>query len=165
MVFLRVASLVILAIWVGGLAVLGLVVAPTIFASLQAQDPVGGRVLAAQVFGAVFERFQHVSWVLGVLLVASLAARALLGPRPGRLAWRLWAVAGMLALSLVTTSFIGPRIDRIRLETSGSVASLPDSDPRKAEFGRLHGLSIVFMIATLLLGTGLYWLEANEMRD
>ena len=162
MVFLRAASLVILAIWVGGLAVLGLVAAPTIFAVLQAQDPVGGRALAGQVFGAVFERFQHVSWVLGVLFAASLVARALLGPRPGRLAWRMWAVAGMLALSLTTTAFIAPRIDRIRLDTSGAVAALPDSDPRKAEFGRLHGLSSIFMIATLLLGTGLYWLEADE---
>ena len=86
MAFLRVASLAVLAIWVGGLAALGLVAAPTIFATLEAQDPAGGRALAGVVFGAIFERFQHWAWGLGLLLMGILAVRALLGPRPRRLA-------------------------------------------------------------------------------
>ena len=65
MFVLRLASLVVLAIWVGGLAALGFVAAPVIFSTLEAQDPAGGRALAGLVFGAVFRRFQHVAWVLG----------------------------------------------------------------------------------------------------
>jgi len=162
MVIFRLASLVLLAMWVGGLAVLGLVAAPTIFSTLEAHDPATGRVVAGLVFGAVFERFQYWSWVLGTLFVATLAARALLGPRPRRLTWRLWAVAGMLALSLAGTVFVAPRIDQIRREVSGSVSSLPDNDPRKGEFGRLHAVSSVLMLTTLVLGVGLFWLEAEE---
>ena len=161
MVIFRLASLVILAMWVGGLAVLGLVAAPTIFSSLEAHDPAGGRAIAGMVFGHVFERFQHWSWAFAALFVATLAGRTLLGPRPRRLAWRLTAVAGMLALSLTSTFVIAPRIDQIRTSVSGSVTALPDADPRKAEFGRLHGVSNVFMLATLVLGLGLLWMEAE----
>ena len=162
MVVFRVASLLVLAIWVGGLAVLGFVAAPTIFATLDAYDAATGRALAGLVFGAVFERFQQWAWALGALLIVLLGLRALLGPRPRRLAWRLWAVSGMLALSLATALVITPRIDEIRREASGSVSALPDTDPRKSEFGRLHGLSNVFMLTTLALGIGLFWLETTD---
>jgi len=162
MALLRVASLVIVAIWVGGLAVLGFVAAPEIFTTLEAADPATGRVLAGQVFGAVFGRFQHWAWVLGGLLVALLLTRALLGPRPRRLALRVWAVTGMVGLSLTTAFFISPRIDQIRRDTNGSVAALPDTDTRKAEFGRLHGLSNIFMLFTLIGGVGLLWAETKD---
>ena len=162
MVIFRLASLAILAMWVGGLAVLGLVAAPTIFSSLEAHDPAGGRAVAGMVFGQVFERFQHWAWAFAALFVATLAGRTLLGPRPHRLAWRLTAVAGMLALSLTSTLVLTPRIDEIRKDASGSVAALPDTDPRKSEFGRLHGMSTVFMLTTLLLGLGLLYMEADE---
>ena len=162
MVIFRLASLVILAMWVGGLAVLGLVGAPTIFSPLAAHAPAGGRALAGMVFGAVFERFQHWAWAFAALFVATLGGRTLLGPRPRRLAWRLTVVAGMLALSLTSTLVLAPRIDQIRRDASGSVAALPDADPRKTEFGRLHAVSNVFMLATLALGLGLLWMEADE---
>ena len=162
MILLRVASLVILAIWVGGLAVLGFVAAPTIFSTLEAQDPATGRAVAGLVFGAVFERFQYAALVLGALFMTGLGLRALLGPRPVRLAWRLWTVAGMLALGGASAFLIAPRIDHIRRDTQGSVAALPDTDPRKPEFGRLHGLSNVFMLATLVGGVGLIWMETQD---
>ena len=162
MALLRVASLVIVAIWTGGLAVLGFVAAPEIFSTLEAADAVRGRVLAGQVFGAVFGRFQHWSWLLGGLLIALLVTRARLGPRPRRLGLRLLAVSVMVALSLVTVLAITPRIDAIRSETAGAVSSLPDSDARKREFGRLHGLSNVFMLITLVGGLGLLWAESKD---
>jgi len=162
MVVLRVASLLVLSIWVGGLAVLGFVVAPLVFSTLEAQDPAGGRALAGLVFGAVFARFQDYAWGLGGLLILLLGARALLGPRPRRLGWRLWTIVGMLALSLYAAFVLTPRIDRIRRDTAGSVSALPDTDPRKQEFGRLHGLSNVFMLVTLVGGVGLLWIETTD---
>lgn len=162
MALLRVASLVVVAIWVGGLAALGFVAAPEIFATLESADPATGRVLAGQVFGAVFERFQHWAWGLGGLLIVLLITRALLGPRPRRLALRIWAIVGMITISLVTALVITPRIDRIRRDTTGAVAALPDSDARKAEFGRLHAISNVLMLFTLLGGVGLLWAETKD---
>jgi hypothetical protein len=114
------------------------------------------------VFGVVFERFQYAALVLGAVFMALLGLRALLGPRPLRLAWRLWAVAGMLALGAASAFVIAPRIDQIRRDTPGSVAALPDTDPRKPEFARLHGLSNVLMLATLVGGVGLMWMETKD---
>ena len=58
---LRYLSLLILVLWIGGLAALGFVGASTIFSVLEARDPEGGRALAGLVFGAIFARFHHVS--------------------------------------------------------------------------------------------------------
>lgn len=162
MVLLRAASLLILAIWVGGLAVLGLLAAPSIFATLESHDPAGGRALAAQVFGNVFLRFDYLALALGGALIALLLARSLLGPRPRRLSWRIWTIAVMLSLTAATVFVLAPRIDRIRQDTTGTIAALPDSDPRKAEFGRLHGLSGILMIVTIVAGSGLIWLESAD---
>ncbi|HEX5071082.1 MAG TPA: DUF4149 domain-containing protein [Vicinamibacterales bacterium] len=162
MVVLRVASLVVLSLWIGGLAALGFVAAPAIFTTLEAQDPAGGRALAGLLFGAVFSRFQTWTWILAASLIVLLGLRALLGPRPRRLGWRLWTVAGMLGLSLYTAFGLAPRIDQIRRETSGSISSRPDTDPLRQEFGRLHGLSNVLMLVTLLGGVGLLSIETTD---
>ena len=140
MAWLRVASLVVLALWVGGLAVLGFVAAPAIFGTLEAHDPAAGRALAGAVFGAVLWRFHYWIWGLGVGLLALFLIRSLLGPRPRHLAVRMGVVALMLSLGAVSAYYISPRIDQIRNDTNGAIASLADGDSRKAEFGRLHGL-------------------------
>jgi hypothetical protein len=162
MTFLRYVALVALAVWVGGLVALGAVTAPELFNVLQGRDPAGGRELAGELFGGIFDRFQHVAWMLGALLLVSLGTRAALGPRPRRFAVRMWTVLAMLLVSIATSLFITPRIDAIRLETSGTVAALAEDDPRKGTFGRLHALSNGLMLLTVLAGVGLIWVE---MRD
>lgn len=159
---LRYLSLLILVLWIGGLAALGFVGASTIFNVLEARDPEGGRALAGFVFGAIFARFHHVSWVLGGLLLGLLGARAALGPRPRRLGLRMWTAATMLAMSLIAGLWIAPRIDALRAATPGPIASLPDGDASKAEFSRLHGTSTALMIATLVAGAGLVWMEMKD---
>jgi quinol-cytochrome oxidoreductase complex cytochrome b subunit len=159
---LRFASLLALVLWVGGLAVLGGIGAPTIFAVLESHDPIAGRALAGVVFGAIFERFQYLAWALGALLLLLIGARAALGPRPRWFGLRMWTVTLMLAMSLATGLVLAPRIDAIRESVAGPVASLPSTDARQIEFGRLHGLSNVLMLVTLLGGIGLLW---AEMRD
>ncbi len=154
--------MVVLSVWIGGLATLALG-APVIFAVLEAHDPVGGRTLAGEVFGAVFTRFQHVSWGLGLAMIAVLGVRAALGPRPRRLGVRLWTLVGMLVVSIATAMVIAPRIDRLRDSTPGTIASLPDTDSRKIEFGRLHGLSNALMLLTMAAGIGLVWAEIKDV--
>ncbi|MEO7192919.1 MAG: DUF4149 domain-containing protein [Vicinamibacterales bacterium] len=162
MSLLRYVALVALALWVGGLVALGGVAAPTIFRVLEQQMPSGGRELAGVLFGTIFSTFQHVSWGLGLVLLASLAARAALGPRPPRFGRRMWVVSGMLAGSLLATFVIAPRIETIRASVPGPVASLPDDDARKVTFGRLHGLSNGLLLVIVAAGLGLMWTEARE---
>ncbi len=159
---LRFASLLVLVLWIGGLATLGFVGAPAIFDVLETRDPAGGRTLAALVFGAILSRFHRLSWLLGVLLIALLGLRAALGPRPRRTGLRIWTAAAMLAMSLTAGLWIAPRIEAIRASTPGAIARLTDGDPIKSEFGRLHGASTVLMVLVLLAGTGLVWMEMKD---
>lgn len=162
MAWLRLVSLVLLALWVGGLAVLGFVAAPAIFAALEAHDPTAGRALAGAVFGAVLWRFHYWMWALGAGLLVLFVIRRLLGPAPRHLSVRMGVVVLMLSLGAVSAYYISPRIDQIRNETSGAIASLTDGDPRKTEFGRLHGLSSILMLCTLGAGISLFWAELND---
>jgi hypothetical protein len=159
---LRFASLVVLAVWIGGLAVLGIVAAPTVFAVLEANDPVAGRMLAGEVFGTIFLKFQHVAWAAGGVLAVLLILRAVLGPRPRMFPLRLVVVGAMLAASLVAGLALTPRIDAIRASTDGPVAALSDSDARKSEFGRLHALSNGLMLVVLVGGLWLTWAEMKD---
>lgn len=162
MSLLRFASLLTLAIWVGGLIVLGSVGAPVLFTVLELKDPVGGRGLAAELFGGMFIRFQQMAWILGGALVLLLIIRRVLGPRPRPFAVRLSAASGMLGLSLVSGLLLAPRIDAIRRDTGGAIASLDEGDARKIEFNRLHGLSNALMGITLVVGVGMLWLEMKD---
>jgi hypothetical protein len=161
---LRFLSLAALAVWIGGLAALGGVAAPELFAWLQAHDPVAGRETAGQLFGVIFARFQHFSWALGGVAIVSLIVRAILGPRPRHFGIRAWLLAAMLAFSVATALWITPRIEAIRNSVSGPVASLADTDARKVTFGRLHGLSNVLMLMTIVTGLGLMWMEAGDRK-
>jgi hypothetical protein len=159
---LRFATLLVLAVWVGGLVVLGAIAAPTIFAILEAQDPSAGRATAGLVFSGIFQHFQYLAWGLGGTLLLLFGARAALGPRPRRMALRVWTVVAMLGLSVVTAEIIAPRITRVRDSVTGPIAALDDADPRKIEFGRLHGASNGLMLVTVLAGLGLLWAETRD---
>jgi hypothetical protein len=162
MPILRVASLAIVALWIGGLAALGIVAAPSVFAVLEQHDPVAGRTLAGLVFGDIFQRFQHLAWFLGGGLLGLLGIRAALGPRPRRFGLQMLLVALMLAASAYTGLIAAPRIDALRADNPTTMAALPATDPRKIEFGRLHGLSNGLMALTLMAGLAVFWIEARE---
>ena len=162
MAVLRFLSLTTLAVWVGGLGILGGIAAPVMFATLQESDPVGGREAAGVLFGVIFQYFQAASWVCGGILLALLGVRAALGPRPRRLSIRIWTLIAMLAISIGTSMFVVPRIEGLRASAAGTITSLPADDPKRVEFGRLHGLSNGLMLLTLAGGLLLLWLEARD---
>ena len=159
MTVLRYLTVVALALWVGGLAALGGVGAPTLFSALEGRDGTAGRETAGWLFGILFDRFQQVSWVLAAVILILLGIRAALGPRPRRFGIRVWLVSLMAAMSLATSFLIAPRINAIRAEVNGPIASLPATDERKITFGRLHGLSNALMLLTVVAGLGLLWTE------
>jgi hypothetical protein len=158
---LRFVAIVALALWIGGLAVLGLVVAPVLFDVLQSHDPEAGRTIAGLAFGAVLESFCRWSLFFGAVIAAIYGWRAARG-RGGRgLAWRTGALAIMLGAATVTGSVIGPRIDAIRAGTPTAIADLPDADPVKVAFGRLHGLAGGLMLLTVAGGLALLYSETH----
>jgi len=161
MPWLRFASAVVLALWIGGLVTLALA-APVVFDVLETRDPANGRSLAGFVVGTLVERGQWLAWWLGGGAIALLALRAVIGPRPRRLAIRIWTVAAMLALTVAAGRFITPRVAEIRDTAGGRVTALAESDPRRIEFNRLHGLSSAVMLVTILAAAGLLYAEVRD---
>jgi hypothetical protein len=96
------------------------------------------------------------------VLIASLALRAALGPRPRRLAARMWVAIGMLTASLLTGLVLVPRVTAIANRTNGPIASLSADNPDRVTFDRLHGLANIIMCVTIVAGLGLIW---TEMKD
>ncbi len=162
MLALRYVYVLALVVWLGGMVVLGAVVAPTTFQVLQDREPVGGRALAGELFGVMVTRFHYVAYGAGVVLLVSLAAMAVLGPRPVHFLVRTIIVAAMLAVSLYSGVVVLGGIDRIQQEVGALPSRLPPTDSRRMQFDSLHQLSTRLMMlnvaAALLL---LYW-EARE---
>ncbi len=162
MLLLRFAAVLTLVVWVGGLLVLGGVVAPAIFDVTAARHVSDSRLLSGAVFGEILQRFDLVSYVAGTVLLLTLAIRAILGPRPRRLAWRAALGLVMLATSLYCGLILGRRIHQLQAEMGVAPSSLAADDPRRIEFGRLHGLSTVLQLVPLLGGLTLIFWEIKE---
>ena len=79
---LRYLYVLALVMWLGGMAIAGLVVAPMTFGVLEAWNPSTGRVLAGDVFGAVLARMNLVAYVAAGVMFLVLTVQRVLGPRP-----------------------------------------------------------------------------------
>lgn len=161
MVTLRYAYLLALVFWVGGLLALGGIAAPATFAALTGAHGVAGREMAGLAFGAMLRRFHVAAYASAAIMFASLIVMAALGPRPVRLAVRLGILIVMAALTLYSGMVVSPRIERLQRAVGGPVAALAETDPRRAEFGRLHGLSTLLLGVTAAGGLALLFWEAR----
>jgi hypothetical protein len=136
MVLLRYLYVVALVLWVGGLITAGALVAPSVFGVLQAWNETQGRVLAGQVFGEVLLRLTWLSYAMGGIMFITLTLHRLLGARPVKYA--------------------------IQTEVQGPVSALAETDPRRMEFDRLHGLSNILFSLTAIGGLALCFWETRE---
>jgi uncharacterized membrane protein len=159
---LRLVYVLALAVWLGGMTILGAVVAPTVFQTLQSVDANTGRAMAGLAFGAILSRFHFVAYGCGVLLFVSLIAMALLGPRPKHFAIRCGIVAGMLLVAVYAGVFVLGEIDAIQREVGTLPSRLPTDDPRRVRFDALHQLSTRLMMIDLVGALALLYWEARE---
>jgi hypothetical protein len=161
MFVLRFVALLTLVIWVGGLLALGAVAAPSIFDVLATQ-PDGGRMLAGALFGEILRRFHLITYASGAILLGTLLLRKVLGPAPRRFAWRAGLATLMLAASAYSGIFVTGDIAALQQQIGAAPSSLPDGDPRRVRFGRLHGLSTALQLVPLLGGLMLIYWEIKE---
>jgi uncharacterized membrane protein len=162
MILLRYLYVVALVLWVGGLITAGALVAPSVFGVLQAWNASEGRVLAGAVFGEVLLRLTWLSYVMGAVMFVALTLHRLLGARPVKYGVRVGIMALMLVMMMITGLVLIPEVDAIQAQVAGPVAELPDTDARRVEFNRLHGLSNVLFSITAIGGLALCWWEARE---
>ena len=116
---LRYLYVLALVMWLGGMAIAGMVVAPTTFGVLEAWNPATGRMLAGQVFGAILARLHLIAYAAGTIMVIVLTVQRLLGPRPRSYGIRVGLLGLMLALTLCSGVLVGPRIDQLQAEVGG----------------------------------------------
>jgi hypothetical protein len=162
MVLLRYLYVVALVVWVGGLVAAGVLVAPSVFGVLQAWNATEGRVLAGQVFGEVLLRLTWLSYVMAAIMFITLTLHRLLGARPLKYGVRVGIMGVMLVMMFAIGFYIIPQINTIQSGISGAVSALPETDARRVEFDRLHGLSNILFSITALAGLALCWWEARE---
>lgn len=162
MLALRYVYVLALVVWLGGMVVLGAIVAPTTFQVLQAGAPESGRALAGAVFGETLARFHYVEYVAGGLLLVSLVAMAVLGPRPRQFAVRSAIIAAMLGCALYSGAIVLRRIDALQVEVGSLPSRLPATDVRRIEFDGLHALSTQLMLFNIAAALVLLYWEARE---
>ena len=162
MLALRLVYVLALSVWLGGMTILGAIVAPTIFQTLQSADHESGRALAGVAFGAMLARFHYVAYACGALLLVSLVVIALLGPRPRHFAIRCGLITGMLLVSLYSGFVVLGEIDAIQTEVGTLPSRLPEGDPRRVRFDELHLLSTRLMMVDLIGALALLYWEARE---
>jgi uncharacterized membrane protein len=162
MLALRYLYVLALVVWLGGMVVLGALVAPTTFQVLEASEPVAGRELAGDVFGTAIARFHYVEYGAGGLMLLTLAGMGLLGPRPSGFAARAAILLVMLGLTVYSGLVVLGGIEGIQQEVGGLVSHLPAADARRIRFDALHALATQLMMATMVGGLALLYWEARE---
>ncbi len=161
MLALRYAALLALVVWVGGLVILGAVVAPSTFDVLGATGA-SGTHLAGTLFGEILRRFHLITYGCGGVVLVSLIARAILGPRPRRFAIRLSIAAVMIAASAWVGAVIAPQIATARRDIGAPIASLPPDDSRREAFESLHRLSSRLEMLPFFAGLVLIFWELKD---
>lgn len=162
MLALRYVALLALVVWIGGLVALGAIAAPVAFDVTAARQLPEARLVAGALFGEMLRRFTLVSYAVGGVLLLSLLARRILGPRPQRFAWRAGTVLLMLAATAYAGIFVASRIQQLQQRIGAAPSSLAETDPRRVEFGRLHALSTALQLVPLLGGLALLYWELKE---
>lgn len=127
---------VLQTLWIGGLWVIGYVVAPILFGSLD------DRRLAGELAGHMFTAINYIGLACGTLLLAF----AFLKPGKGIKDLRIIALLLMLGLIVVSAFVLQPMMQELKL------AGLAPGSETAAQFGRLHGVSSVLYLVTSLLG-------------
>lgn len=162
MLALRYLYVLALVAWLGGMVVLGAIVAPATFQVLQVSAPDTGRALAGDLFGQILARFHYIAYAAGGTLLISILAMALLGPRPRAFALRVSIISVMLLVALYSGLIVLPTIDSIQLEAGRLPSLLPALDPRRIRFDDLHQLSTRLMMANIAGALMLLYWEARD---
>jgi len=154
---LRALYFTALGLWVGGMATLAFIVAPTLFRT--------ARPVAGTVFGAILRGFGTLQLVLGVIAVVAVALLMRMGElkmRTGGI--RLGVLAVMLLLVCTARFYLGPAIEHERASIANFDA-IPSGVPAKARFDSLHRWSVRLAGATLIAGAGLLALSAATSKS
>lgn len=145
-----------LGLWVGGLGTLGVIVAPSVFRTAPS------RAEAGRIFGSLLRTFGIVELVLAALVLGSACLlRRAPGMRWGSL--RTILVVCICLLAVASVCGVDPAVAHASGQVS-DVEKLPDHDPGRIRFQRLHQWSEQLAGATFLAGFALLVLSGASLK-
>ena len=159
---IRYVALLALVVWLGGMILLGALVAPSTFRVLQASDAEAGRVLAGSLFGEILRLFHLLAYACGAIILACLLVMKFVGPPPQAFVLRAGIVVVMLGIALYSGGPVSREIARIQAQVTGPMNRLADNDPRRMRFDRLHQTSTTLMTINMALGLVLLFWYVRE---
>jgi len=135
---LQAVERVLLTLWVGGLWVTGMVVAPVLFRNYE-------RMLAGEIAGRLFAAVSLLGMLCGALLLAFAVVRA------RQQVWRDGRAAVLVFMLVITV--IGEFGLAARMRELKELMILPPVAPAvMVEFGRLHGIASLLFLVNSALG-------------
>jgi hypothetical protein len=151
---LRFVQVFALGTWVGSIFYFSAAVAPGAFRVLTSQDQAG--LLVEFTLG----RLHLLGVVVAVLFLLASILLALMGYASGKFLPSV-GVLVMLALTLISQDVVIRPMIHLRREMV-SVVATPADNPARAEFDRLHGVSVDLEAAVLLIGFASLFLTVRE---
>ena len=149
-------QIIILGLWLGAVLFFVAVVAPGAFAALPT------RTLAGAIVGRVLPPLFYTGAMAGLIVMLSewrVSPRRVL---TGRI-----VVGFVTVISCAIAQFgIAPRIAAVRAQIGGTLDLLPADDARRVAFGRLHGLSVLWLgVAALAAFIALALAVRSQQRE
>ena len=141
--FLRFLQVLALGAWLGAIFYFSAVVAPSAFAVLPAKD------MAGTLVGQSLSRLHAMGLILAIVFLiagGAIAGSIRVFSKPAMI-----GVVLMVLLTAISQNNVTHRMNELRT-AMGSVEKTPADDPRRAEFDRLHSLSVGLEGAVLLIG-------------
>jgi len=143
-----------LGLWVGGLAVIGGVVAPLAFKAAPSREVAGALV------GGSLRNFGRIEIALALVVLFSAVLAQAVGVWGRGVRWpRILALLAMVAILLAYTQAVYPPMEDLRPKVQAGDAEA------KAKFDRLHRWSTRLVGANLLLGIVVLGVSAATMKS
>ena len=147
--FLKFLQVLALGTWVGSIFYFSAVVAPSAFAVLPTKD------LAGTLVGQSLSRLHAMGLILAIVFLiagGAIAGSIRVFSKPAMI-----GVVVMVLLTAISQNNVTHRMNELRTAMK-SVEKTPPEDPRRAEFDRLHSVSVGLESAVFLIGlASLYW--------
>lgn len=154
MVIIKFAHLMSLVVWIGGIIFFSFFSAPSIFKVLD-------RELAGDVVGDIFPKYWMIGYICSPIALGTLVFLAKHGADGTCI--RILLLSVMLATTLFTGLVIGSKAKGIKTEMRATEDVAKKEEIRK-QFGKVHGVSIILNMATLLMGIATIFLTAYYIK-
>ena len=153
----RYLMLLSLVIWIGGLIFFAFVLAPTVFTVLPT------RQLAGNVVNRSLTIMHWIGITCGlVFTVTSMIDSRIVNGVAQPFALRNLIVYAMLILTLVSMFGVASRMLELR-QQMGVIDDVPQDNPLRVEFNRLHHWSTRIETSVLVLGLALLYLTSRRL--